>query len=76
MPRELTNWRIALPDFSGIMPDGPKISGLSTMGTYNVEDICDGWMGDPTHSSPETGEKILENWSNNIYTLLKQYDAL
>jgi creatinine amidohydrolase len=76
MPNEPTNWRIALPDFSGIGSDGPKISGLSTMGTYNVEDICDGYMGDPTHSSAETGDKILENWSDNIYELLKQYDKL
>ncbi len=33
-------------------------------------------MGDPTHASAETGEKILENWSNNILELLLQYDAL
>lgn len=76
MPKEPTNWRIALPDFSSIGTGEAKISGLSTMGTYNVEDICDGYMGDPTHSSPETGEKILENWSNNILELLLQYDRL
>jgi creatinine amidohydrolase/Fe(II)-dependent formamide hydrolase-like protein len=33
-------------------------------------------MGDPTHSSAETGEKILENWSDSLLELLKQYDAL
>ncbi len=76
MPKEPTDWRIALPDFSRIGSGEPKISGLSTMGTYNVEDICDGYMGDPTHSSAETGEKILENWSNNVLELLKQYDKL
>jgi creatinine amidohydrolase/Fe(II)-dependent formamide hydrolase-like protein len=56
--------------------DGPKISGLSSPSTYNVEDFCDGCMGDPTHSSAETGEKILENWSDSLLELLKQYDAL
>ncbi|MBN2336016.1 creatininase family protein [Candidatus Bathyarchaeota archaeon] len=75
LPKEPTNWRIALPDFQAI-GDEPKISGLSTMGTYNVEDICDGYMGDPSQASAETGKKILENWSNNILELLRQYDEL
>jgi len=75
MPHEPTKWRTPIPDFWA--PGGePKITGLSTMGTYNVEDICDSYMGDPTHSSPETGEKILDNWSNNILELLLQYDKL
>lgn len=75
IPQEPTNWRFALPDFQG-MGGEPKISGLSTSGTYNVEDICDSYMGDPSQSSPETGAKILENWSRNLFILLKQYDEL
>jgi len=75
MPREPTKWRTPLSDFWA-HGEEPKISGLSTMGTYNVEDVCDGYMGDPTHASAETGEKILENWSNNILELLLQYDKL
>lgn len=75
MPREPTKWRTPLPDFWA-HGEEPKISGLSTMGTYNVEDVCDGYMGDPTHASAETGEKILENWSNNILELLLQYNKL
>ena len=76
MPREPTKWRFELPDFMGFGEDGPKISGLSSSSTYNLKDFCDGYMGDPTHSSAETGEKILENWSDNLLELLKQYDAL
>ena len=75
MPHEPTNWRKPLPDFWAHGGE-PRITGLSTMGTYNVEDICDGYMGDPTHSSADTGEKILDNWSNNILELLIQYDQL
>jgi creatinine amidohydrolase len=73
IPQTPTNWRLRFPDFQA-MGEEPKISGLSMSGTYNVEDICDGYMGDPSQSSPETGEKILENWSNNLLLLLKQYD--
>jgi creatinine amidohydrolase len=75
IPKEPTNWRFDLPDFMGFGKDGPKISGLSSS-TFNVEDFCDGYMGDPTHASAETGEKILDNWSDNLLELLKQYDAL
>jgi creatinine amidohydrolase len=73
MPMEPTEWRLTFPDFQA-MGQEPKITGLSMRGTYNVEDICDGYMGDPSQSSPETGEKILENWRNNLLILLKQYD--
>ncbi len=74
MPKTPTVWRLRFPDFQA-MGGEPKISGLSMSGTYNVEDICDGYMGDPSQSSKETGEKILNNWSSNILLLLKQYDA-
>ena len=74
IPKEATKWEIDLPDFSDSIPNGPKISGLSV--PYNVEDICDGYMGDPIHATAETGEKILENWSDNLLTLLKQYNKL
>jgi creatinine amidohydrolase/Fe(II)-dependent formamide hydrolase-like protein len=73
MPREPTKWKNPFTDFWSHDPDGPKISGLATIGTYNVEDICDSYMGDPTHSLKETGEKILENWSNNLLEFIKQY---
>ena len=76
IPMEPTKWRIQLPDFSSIGGEEPRISGLSTSGTYNVEDICDGYMGDPSQASAETGEKILENWSDNLRELLRQYDEL
>lgn len=81
IPKEPTKWRIELPDFSPLAGTGalrkePRISGLSTMGTYNVEDICDGYMGDPSQASAETGEKILENWSDNLLELLIQYNRL
>jgi len=61
---------------SSIGGEEPRISGLSTSGTYNVEDICDGYMGDPSQATAETGEKILENWSDNLLELLRQYDEL
>lgn len=81
IPKEPTEWRIELPDFSPMVGTGalkkePRISGLSTMGTYNVEDICEGYMGDPSKASAETGEKILENWSDNMLELLLQYNQL
>ena len=41
-----------------------------------MEDICDGYMGDPSQALAETGEKILENWSDNLLELLKQYDEI
>ena len=77
MPKEATKWRYPpLPSFyKAEGEEKPKISTLNWSGTYNVEDVCDGWMGDPTHSSAETGEKILDNWSNNVLQLLKEYDA-
>jgi creatinine amidohydrolase len=75
MPREPTKWRTPLPDFWA-HGEEPKISGLSTMGTYNVEDVCDSYMGDPTPASAEMGKKILENWSDNILELLLRYDDL
>ena len=56
--------------------DGSKISGLSSSSTYNVEDFCTCYMGDPSHSSAETGEKFLENWSDSLLELLKKYDAM
>jgi len=74
IPQEATKWRVDLPEFSWTFPDGPKISGLSA--PYNVEDICDGYMGDPSQASAETGDKILENWSDNMLILLKQYHEL
>lgn len=76
IPKKPTKWRVSLPDFSSMGGKEPKISGLSTMGTYNVEDICDGYMGDPSQASAETGEKILENWSNSLLELLVQYDRI
>ena len=75
IPDSPTEWRFILPDFQAIGGE-PKISGVSFAGTYNVKDICDGYMGDPRPSSKETGEKILENWSDNLLQLLLEYDEV
>jgi creatinine amidohydrolase len=76
IPSEPTKWRLPpLPSFWSMGGGGAKISGLSWSPTYRVEEICDGWMGDPAKATPETGAKILENWSRNVLQLLKEYDA-
>jgi creatinine amidohydrolase/Fe(II)-dependent formamide hydrolase-like protein len=64
-----------MPDFVGFSV--AKYRGVNFTGNWNVEDLNkDGYLGDPTVATKETGEKILEYRVGLMVEFLKQLSKL
>ena len=67
--------RFPLPDYVGW--GTAKFSGVNFTGNWNTEQLTDdGYLGDPSKASKETGEKLVEYRVKNLVEFLKKFSEM
>jgi len=67
--------RFPLPEYVGW--GTAKYTGVNFTGNWNTEQLSeDGYLGDPSKASKETGEKILDYRVKNLVEFLKQFSDM
>ena len=67
--------RFPMPDYVGW--GTAKFTGVNFTGNWNTEELSDdGYLGDPTKASKETGEKLLDYVVTNMVDFLKKLSEL